>query len=67
METMVQNSSKIVPKGIVCQEDLQEKLYLELLQLWINDKMAYDKLIENMPDPYKSRWHLVLKKLLKLT
>ena len=67
METMIENKpAKLIPKGIVIKEDEQEKEFAALLRLWIENKIAYERLLENMPDQYKSKWKMFLKKLFQL-
>lgn len=61
------NNEKISPKGTVCLEDEQEKEFAALLKLWLLDKISYEKLIENMPDQYQSKWKLILKKAFRLS
>ncbi|MEK6552386.1 MAG: hypothetical protein AABZ54_02930 [Bacteroidota bacterium] len=61
------NQKQIFPKGIICPEDEQEKEFAALLKLWLSDQISYEKLVENMPDQYQSKWRLLLKKVLRLS
>lgn len=66
-ENMYDKKNKISPKGVICVEDEQEKEFSALLKLWLTDKISYEKLVENMPDQYQSKWRLLLRKILKMS
>lgn len=51
-------------KDIICAPDEQELAFEQLLRLWVDNKISYDKLIENVPDSYLSKWKKFLKDII---
>lgn len=64
---ILDHNGKLSPKGTICIEDKQEKEFSALLKLWLTDQISYEKLVENMPDQYQSKWKLLLRKIIKLS
>lgn len=63
--TKVVRKEHIYPIGAICLEDEQEKEFAALLKLWLANQISYEKLVENMPDQYQSKWRVLLKRVFR--
>ncbi len=64
---LLDEKNNLSPKGIVCPEDKQEKEFAALLKLWLEGQISYEKLVDNMPDQYQSKWKMFLRKVLSIS
>lgn len=55
-----------IPIGDIVETDKEEKEFEEIIKLWVNDKISYEKLMENYPKSEDAKWKKLVRVFLGL-